>query len=40
LVVAGVVALFVIRRRGVAGLLSVVWRVWKGYSSFPFLSAK
>jgi hypothetical protein len=40
LLVAGVVAFFVIRRRGVAGLVSGVWRVWKGYRYFTFISAK
>jgi hypothetical protein len=40
LLVAGVVALFVIRRRGMAGLVRGVWRVWKGYRSFTFLLAK
>lgn len=38
--VAGVVALLVIRRRGVAGLVSGGWRVWKGYRYFTYLSAK
>jgi hypothetical protein len=40
LLVAGVVSLFVIRRRGVAGLVRGVWRMWKGYRSLTFLSAK
>jgi hypothetical protein len=40
LVVAGVVALFVMRRRSVAGLVWGVWRAWKGYRSFTCLSAK
>ena len=38
--VAGVAALFVIRRRGVAGLVRGVWRMWKGYRYFTALSAK
>jgi YqjK-like protein len=40
LLVAGVVAIFVIRRRGVTGLGRGVWRVWNGYRSFTYLSAK
>lgn len=38
--VAGVAALFVIRRRGVVGLVRGVWRVWKGYLYLTALSAK
>jgi len=38
--VAGVAALFVIRRRGVVGLVTGVWRVWKGYRYFTAFSAK
>lgn len=38
--VAGVAALFVIRRRGMVGLMRGVWRVWKGYRYFTALSAK
>lgn len=37
LLVAGATAFFVIRLRGVAGL---VWRVWKGYRDFTSISAK
>ncbi len=40
LLVAGVAALIVIRRRGVAGLVRRVWRVWKGYRYFTAFSAK
>jgi len=36
--VAGVAALFVIRRRNVAGLVKGGWRVWKGYRYFSALS--
>lgn len=38
--VAGVVAFFVIRRGGVAGLLRGMWRVWKGYRYFALFSEK
>lgn len=38
--VAGVVALFVIRRRGVVGLVKGGWRVWKGYRFLTTLSEK
>jgi len=38
--VAGVAALFVIRRRNVAGLVKGGWRVWKGYCYFSALSKK
>lgn len=38
--VAGVTALFVIRRHGVVGLVRGVWRVWKGYRYFTAISAK
>jgi hypothetical protein len=37
LLVAGVVSLFVIRRRGLAGLVIGAWRVWKKYRSFNVL---
>jgi YqjK-like protein len=40
LLVAGVAALFVIRRRGRAGLVWGVWRVWKVYREFTLRSAK
>jgi len=36
LLVAGIMAFFVIRRRSVAGLVWGVWRVWKGYRYFTF----
>ncbi|MBI5435924.1 MAG: YqjK-like family protein [Nitrosomonadales bacterium] len=38
--VAGVAALFVIRRRGVVGLVRGVWGVWKGYRYLTAFSAK
>ena len=38
--VAGVVALFVIRRRGVVGLVKSGWRVWKGYRYLTALSER
>lgn len=38
--VAGVAALLVIRRRGVVGLVRGGWRVWKGYRSLTAFSAK
>lgn len=38
--VASTVALLIVRRRGMMGLASVGWRVWKGYSYFVALSAK
>lgn len=38
--VAGVVALFVIRRRGVVGLMKSGWRVWKGYRFLTALSER
>jgi len=37
---AGVVALFMIRRRGVTGLVKAGWRVWKGYRFFNTLAEK
>jgi hypothetical protein len=41
LLVAGmVVALFVIRRRSLTGLVAGVWGIWKGYRSLASLSAK
>ncbi len=40
LLVAGVGALLVIRRRGVAGLVRGAWRVWKGYRFISAFSAK
>ena len=38
--VAGVAALFVVRRSGTLGLLKAGWRVWKGYRFFIALSEK
>lgn len=38
--VAGVAALIVFRRRGVAGMVRGGWRVWKGYRYFTALSQK
>ena len=38
--VAGVVALFVVRRRGLIGLAKGGWRVWQGYRYFAAFSAK
>ena len=38
--VDGIVALFVIRRCGVVGLLKSGWRVWKGYRYLAALSEK
>jgi hypothetical protein len=38
--VASVAALLVIRRRGTAGLMIGMWRVWKAYRSFAAVSAK
>jgi hypothetical protein len=38
--VAGMVALFVIRRRGVIGLVQGAWRLWKNYRQLAAFSAK
>ena len=38
--VAGLVALYMIRRRGVVGLVKGGWRVWKGYRYLTALSEK
>lgn len=38
--VAGVAALFVIRRRGMVGLVRGAWRMWKGYLYLTAISAK
>jgi len=38
--VGGAVALLVIRRRGMLGLLMGGWRAWKGYRSLIAFSAK
>ncbi|OGS87960.1 MAG: hypothetical protein A2061_03155 [Gallionellales bacterium GWA2_59_43] len=38
--VAGVVALFVVRRRGVVGLVKGGWRVWQGYRYLTAFSKK
>jgi hypothetical protein len=37
---AGVAAFFAMRYRGVAGLASGAWRVWKGYRYFTFFATK
>ena len=36
----GLVALFVMRRRGIAGLVKNGWRVWKGYRFLAALSER
>jgi hypothetical protein len=38
--VAGVVAAFVIRRRGMAGMLAAGWQLWRLYKSSLVFSAK
>ena len=38
--VAGVVALFMVRRRGVVGLVKGGWRMWKGYRYLTALSER
>lgn len=38
--VAGVLALLIIRRRGLVGLARNGWMAWKGYRYFTALSAK
>lgn len=38
--IAGVAALLVIRRRGAAGLMVGIWRMWKTYRYFTAVSAK
>lgn len=38
--VAGVVAVVVLRRRGVLGLLRGGWRIWQGYRYFTLFSAR
>lgn len=38
--VAGVAALFIVRRRGLIGLARGGWRVWRGYRYFVAFSAK
>ncbi|HEX5363607.1 MAG TPA: YqjK-like family protein [Gallionella sp.] len=40
LLVAGVAALLVIRRRGVMGLVRTGWKMWKGYRFFTAMSGK
>lgn len=40
MLVAGVTALFVIRRRGVMGLLKSAWQLWKGYRYLTAFSAR
>ena len=39
LLVAGMVALFVIRRRDAIGLVKGAWRLWKGYRQLTAFSA-
>jgi len=34
------VAILAVKRRGVAGMLKVVWRLWRGYRYFTNLSVK
>lgn len=38
--VVAIVALFIIRRRGMAGLVRNCWLAWKGYRHFAAISAK
>lgn len=38
--VAGMTALIVVRRRGVVGMLKGGWRLWKGYRYFAVITAK
>jgi len=38
--VASVAALFIVRRRGLIGLVKGGWRVWRGYRYFVAFSAK
>lgn len=40
LLVAGVAALLVIRRRGLTGLVRTGWKMWKGYRFYTTMSAK
>lgn len=40
LLVAGVAALLVWRRRGLAGLAKTGWKLWKGYRYLSALSAR
>jgi hypothetical protein len=40
LLVAGMVAIFVIRRRGVIGLIKGAWRLWKDYRQLTAFSAR
>lgn len=40
ILVAGVTALLVVRRRGLIGLAKGGWQLWKGYRYFVALSAK
>ena len=39
MLVAGAVAVFVIRRRGMTGLISTGWRMWRLYKSATTISA-
>jgi len=38
--VAGVAAVLVIRRRGAAGLARIFWRMWKGYRVFTAITSR
>jgi hypothetical protein len=40
ILIAGMVALFVIRRRGVIGLVKGAWRLWKDYRQVTAFSAR
>jgi hypothetical protein len=40
MLVAGAVALFVIRRRGLAGMVATGWRIWRLYKSAISFAAK
>lgn len=40
LLVAGVIGVLVIRRRGVIGAASAIWRVWKRYRFFLSVAKK
>jgi hypothetical protein len=40
MLVAGTIAIFVIRRRGVTGMLATAWRIWRLYKSAILFSKK
>lgn len=40
MLITGVAALIVLKRRGFAGLLKRVWRVWVGYRYFASLTSR